>query len=352
MTPASGTAAAPATRLRINPFYVVGLAALVALPFILDAIYPVSSRYYLHLAVQILFWAFIYTGWSLMGRFGLVSLGHGAFTGIGAYVTVLLWNDAGLTPLIGIPVAVAAAVLVSQIVGYPSFRQRIRGHYFALLTLALTEFVRLAIVGLRDVTGGSLGTQPDRAGDGISLVAVQFEPDRVLAYFVALATWIVGLYVWHRVDRSMDRYALEAANVDEDAAASVGIDVTREKLKVTAISAGMCAFGGAMFGQYQMYIGPDTIAGLAISLNIVFACIVGGVGVMLGPTLGALLTQMLAETLRVGIASSETLRSALGSSALALDTAIYGLLLIVFIIYMPKGILGTVQDRFGRGRRR
>jgi branched-chain amino acid transport system permease protein len=89
---------------------------------------------------------------------------------------------------------------------------------------------------LRDYTGGSLGTQPARAGNGISLYAVQFEPDRVLSYYVVLALWAFGLVVWLRIDRSMDRYALDAANQDEDAAASVGIDVTREKLKVTAIS--------------------------------------------------------------------------------------------------------------------
>lgn len=325
-------------------FYACGLLALIAFPFGVRAVFPEAEKYYLHLAIQILLWAFIYTGWSLMGRFGLVSLGHAAFTGIGAYVTVLLWNNLGLTPLLGIPVAVALAVLLSQIVGYPCFLQRIRGHYFALLTLAMTEFVRLCIVGLRDLTGGSLGTQPRRYDDGISLYAVQFEPDRMLSYFVALVVWVIGLWIWLRVDRSMDRYALDAASQDEEAAASVGINVTREKLKVTAISAGMCAFGGAIYGQYQMYIGPDTIAGLAISLNMVFAAIAGGIWVLLGPTLGAVITQMLAETLRVTIQSSDTLKGWLGSGALSLDTAIYGLLLILFIIYMPKGILGTLQE--------
>ncbi len=329
---------------RFNPGYVIGLALMIAFPFIVTTFFPSSQKYYLHLAIQILLWAFIYTGWSLMGRFGLTSLGHGAFTGIGAYVTVLLWNNAGLSPLLGIPIAVVTAAVLGLLVGYPCFRQRITGHYFALVTLALTEFVRLVIVGMRDLTGGSLGTQPKRFGDGISLYAVQFEPDRMLAYYVALVMWVIGLYIWWRVDRSMDRYALDAASQDEDAAQSVGIDVTREKLKITALSAGMCAFGGAMFGQYQMYIGPDTIAGLSVSLNMVFAVIAGGMYVMLGPTFGAFFTQMLAETLRVAIQSSAWLKSTLGSSALALDSAIYGLLLILFIIYMPKGILGTAID--------
>src|SRR5690606_11100973 len=105
------------------------------------------------------------------------------------------------------------------------------------------EFVRLCIVGLRDYTGGSLGTQPVRYGDGLSLYAMQFETDRVLSYYVALALWLIGLALWRYVDRSMDRYALDAASQDEDAAASVGINVTREKLKITALSAGMCAVG-------------------------------------------------------------------------------------------------------------
>jgi branched-chain amino acid transport system permease protein len=328
--------------LRLSPAAVAGLAAVAALPLLVRFAFPASEKYYLHLLVQILLWAFIYTGWSLMGRFGLTSLGHGAFTGIGAYGAVLLWNFAGLTPWLGIPIAVVLASIVAVIVGYPCFRLRITGHYFALLTLALTELVRLCIVGLRDFTGGSLGTQPRRYGDGLSLYAVQFEPDRMLAFYIAFALWLLGLYVWLRVDRSMDRYALDAASQDEDAAASVGIDVTREKLKITALSAGMCALGGAVFAQYQMYIGPDTIAGLGLSLNIVFAVISGGMWVLLGPTVGAVFTQVLAEGLRVLIQGSETLKGLLGSSALSLDQMIYGLLLILFIIYMPSGILGTL----------
>jgi branched-chain amino acid transport system permease protein len=337
--------------LRLSPAGIAGLIAVAALPLLVRFALPASEKYYLHLLIQILLWAFIYTGWSLMGRFGLTSLGHGAFTGIGAYVTVMLWNFAGLSPWLGIPVAVALAALVGVIVGYPCFRLRITGHYFALLTLALTELVRLCIVGLRDYTGGSLGTQPARYGGGLSLYAVQFEPDRMLAYYIVFALWLLGLYIWLRVDASMDRYALDAASQDEDAAASVGIDVTREKLKITALSAALCALGGAVYAQYQMYIGPDTIAGLGLSLNIVFAVIAGGMWTLLGPTVGAVFTQVLAEGLRVAIQGSATLKSLFGNSALALDQMIYGLLLVLFIIYMPKGILGTGTDWWRRWRK-
>jgi branched-chain amino acid transport system permease protein len=336
--------------MKIRPSYIAGLAFLIAVPFLIRAIFPASEKYYLHMLVQIWLWSFIYTGWSLMGRFGLTSFGHGAFTGIGAYVTVLLWNFAGISPLFGIPVAVITAMVAGLLVGYPCFNLRITGHYFALLTLAFTEFVRLCLIGFRNYTGGSLGTQPKRYGDGLSIWAVQFESDRLLAYFIALLIWLVGLFIWNHVDKSMDRYALDAASQDEDAAASVGIDVTRAKLKISAISAAMCAFGGAMYGQYQMYIGPDTIAGLSISLNMVFACIAGGMGVLFGPTFGAFFTQILSEVLRVLIQGSGWLKSMFGSNALALDQGIYGLLLILFIIYMPKGVLGTLaQWRQKRG---
>jgi branched-chain amino acid transport system permease protein len=331
--------------MRLSRRAIVALIILIALPFLIRFFSGGSERYYLHLLIQIFIWSFIYTGWSIMGRFGLTSLGHGAFTGIGAYGCLLLWNYAGLSPWLGIPIAVAVAVVVALAVGYPCFHMRITGHYFALLTLALTEFVRLCIVGLRDYTGGSLGTQPKRYGDGLSLYAMQFETDRTVAYYVALALWLVGLIIWMRVDRSMDRFALEAASQDEEAAASVGVNITREKLKVTAISAAMCAVGGAIYAQYQMYIGPETIAGLSVSLNIVFAVIAGGLWVMLGPTVGAVFTQMLSEGLRVAVQSIAGLQSAFGSSILALDTLIYGLLLVLFIIYMPKGILGTFLER-------
>jgi branched-chain amino acid transport system permease protein len=110
----------------------------------------------------------------------------------------------------------------------------------------------------------------------------------------------------------------------------------------------MCAVGGAIYAQYQMYIGPDTIAGLGVSLNIVFAVIAGGMWVMLGPTVGAVFTQVLSEVLRVTIQSSAPLQKIFGSAVLALDTMIYGLLLILFIIYMPKGILGTILEWRGK----
>ena len=307
------------------------LALLVAMPWFGLGIYP------LHLMIMGLLWAYVYTSWAIMGRLGMVSFGHGAFLGIGAYSVVLLWNLYGISPLLGIFVAVALSLVVAFVIGYPCFRFKIVGHYFALVTLALSEVSRLIIVALRDATGGSLGVTPKPAlsgGASWSLIGLQFNDKRVWFYLI-LVCWLVALYIWHRVDRSMSRLALEAISEEEDAAASVGINVARTKLTITMLSAVMTCVGGALYAQYQLYINPETVSGISVSLQMVFGVIAGGMFVMLGPTVGAFLLLALSESLRVLI----------GNQVLGIDLSIYGLLLIVFIIFMPKGILGSLLNR-------
>ena len=301
----------------------VGLAILIALP-------AVVPPYFLHLLIQILLWAFIYTAWALMGRFGFVSFGHGAFMGVGAYVPALLWTYYGLTPWIGIPLGIALSMLLAVVIGYPCFRLRVVGHYFALVTLALSQVVLLSLVAARDVTGGSLGFTQRAVGH--SWYALQF-PEKSYFYGISIVVWLVGLYVWHHIDRGINREALEAISEDEDAAAAIGINVLREKLRVTVISAALTALGGAVYAQYMMYINPETVSGIAVSLQIVFAVIAGGVYSMLGPTVGSLLTLSLTEGLRVWF----------GTNFIGAANTIYGILLILCIIFMPQGIVGALK---------
>jgi len=305
----------------------VGIAAAIALPFVY------RNPYHLHILTLILIWSFAYTSWSVMGRFGLVSLGHGGFMGVGAYVTALLWNHLGVSPWIGIPSSMAAAGVLALIVGYPCFRFRITGHYFVLVTLALSGIVLQVITATRDYTGGSLGYTPNRA-TGNHWLALQFD-DKTTWYLIALLVWMVGLLVWRAIDRSIGRYAMEAISEDEDAAAAAGVNVTAEKLKITLISALMTAFAGALYCQYQMFISPDTVSGISVSLQMVFAAIVGGLYVSLGPTVGAVITILLAEGLRISF----------GANAVGWDNLVYGLLLVLFIIFLPKGILGSVVEK-------
>ncbi len=308
----------------------LALALLAAVPLFGVGNYP------LHLMILVLLWGYIYTSWSLMGRLGLVSFGHGAFMGIGAYVVVMLWNHYGISPWLGTIAAFAATAVTALVIGYPCFRFKIVGHYFALVTLALSEVARLIIVALRDQTGGSLGATPNSAlqeGATASLAALQFSDKRVWFYIV-LAVWLAGLWVWRLVDRSMGRIALQAISEEEEAAASIGIHVTRAKLQVTMISALMTCVGGVLYAQYQLYVNPDAVSGIAISLQMVFGVIAGGMFVRLGPTVGAAFTILLAEGLRYGF----------GNRFPALDLTIYGAMLVLFIIFMPKGILGAAEE--------
>lgn len=314
----------------------IGLAVLVAialLPFV-----PMGGmrQYVLHVVIQIFIWSFIGNAWSLMGRFGLVSLGHGAFLGVGAYTTTLLWNFYGLTPWLGMLVAMVAAVAVALVVAYPCSRFGIVGHYFGLVTLAMGEVIRLLLIAERDWTGGSLGLTLKAAGDA-SFVAIQYTDKRVF-FYGTFAVWLLGLWVWHRLDRSMARAAMEAIGEDETAAASVGIHVSRFKLGITALSAALTALGGVAYAQYIAYVNPETLAGVGVSLRIVFAVVLGGMYSLLGPTVGTALTISLSEYLRVKF----------GVHYIGMAETIYGLLLVIFIIFLPSGIYGSLRALFSR----
>ncbi len=311
--------------------WLVAATTAAALPFLGMPVYL------LHLAVQILLWGTVYTAWALMGRFGMMSLGHGGLLGIGAYVPALLWNFYGVTPWIGIPLAVALSVLVAVMIGYPCFRLRVVGHYFALVTLALSEVTERGIVAARNITGGSLGLTPN-AASGTSLFALQF-PDKRHFFLLALALWLFGLWVWHKIEGSMMRLSL-TASVEEDAAAAVGINVTAEKLKVLALPISLTALGGAMLAQYLMYLNPGTLSGVMVSLQMLFAAVVGGMYTALGPTVGSALTITLSEFLRI----------LFGTRFIGAANTLYGILLIVFTIFMPIGIWGFVGRRFAQRR--
>jgi branched-chain amino acid transport system permease protein len=313
-----------------------GLGLLAIVPFL-----PMGGmhQYVLHVVIQVFIWSFIGGAWALMGRFGLVSLGHGAFLGLGAYTTTLLWNAYGVSPWLGAVVALSATAVLGFLVAYPCSRFRVVGHYFGLVTLAFGEVIRLLIIAERDWTGGSLGLTLKAAASDTSLAAIQFADKRVF-YYGSLVVWLFGLWTWARLDRSMARAAMEAIGEDETAAASVGIHVTRFKLGITILSAVLTAVGGILYAQYITYVNPETLAGIGVSLRIVFAVVLGGMYSLLGPTVGTALTIALAEYLRV----------VFGLKFIGMAETIYGLLLVLFIIFLPSGIYGSVRAAVLRGR--
>jgi branched-chain amino acid transport system permease protein len=151
----------------------------------------------------------------------------------------------------------------------------------------------------------------------------------------------VGLFVWWRVDQGIGRVALDAISEDEIAAASSGINVMREKLRVTVISAALTALGGSLLTQYIQYVNPEVVSGVSVSLQIVFAAIAGGMGTLLGPTVGAFFTIVLNESLRI----------LFGIHFIGAANTIYGIMLILFIIFMPQGIVGLIEGMSARGAR-
>jgi branched-chain amino acid transport system permease protein len=308
---------------------------LLAIPaLLLLAALPLFAppEYLLHLLITAFLLGLACTGWAMMGRFGQVSFGHGAFTGIGAYGMAMLWNLSGVSPWIGIPVSVVLAAGAGALLGWPCFRLRVVGHYFALVTLAAGEIVRIFVTAAREITGGSLGMTPRLAPEA-AFSAMQF--NKAGFWWITLAAWAIGILVWHLQNRSMSAQALAAISEDEDAAASIGIRVAWEKLKVTVVSAALAALAGALMAQYRLYLNPETSAGLGISLQIVFGAIAGGMYGPLGPTLGAIFTIGLEEILRV----------LFGTGLIGAAPLIYGLLLVLFVLFMPRGLVGLLEGR-------
>ena len=290
-----------------------------------------QSPYLIHIGTLIFIWSFITTAWSYMGRFGLISLGHGAFLGLGAYTTGLLFNAYGLSPWIGMILGGAAAVLLAMVIGYACFRFGVIGDYFALVTLALGEVVALTLIAFRDITGGSLGFTLKSMGT--SLIAFQSE-EKIHFYYGSFVFLILALLVWKWIDRSPMQKAMRAIGEDEIAASTLGVGIIRYKMIITMISAFMTAIGGVLYAQYITYLNPHTLSGVPPSLEIAFKAILGGMFSLWGPTVGTFLIVSLEEYFRV----------AYGSTFVGFSQIIYGLALVLLIIFLPKGIYGSVQE--------
>jgi branched-chain amino acid transport system permease protein len=306
---------------------IVVFAAIAAFPYL------ARSPYFIHIGTLIFIWSFITTSWSYMGRFGLVSLGHGAFLGLGAYTSGLLFNFYGLSPWMGMLLGGLAAVSLAMVIGYGCFRFGVIGDYFALVTLALGEVVALTIIAFRDITGGSLGFT--LKSKGTSFLYLQSE-QKIHFYYLSLGFLILALLVWKWIDRSRMQKALRAIGEDEIAASTLGIGIIRYKMMITMISAFMTAVGAVLYAQYITYLNPHTLSGVAPSLEIAFKAILGGMFSLWGPTVGTALIVSLEEYFRV----------AYGSTFVGLSQIIYGLALVLLIIFLPRGIYGTLQDVF------
>jgi branched-chain amino acid transport system permease protein len=303
---------------------VVALLAL-ALPLLVRA--PTSRN----TAIVMLMTAQLGVAWNVLGGYaGQVSLGHAVFFGCGAYTSTWLLLSHGVSPWIGMLAGGVVSAALALAIGWPCFR--LRGHYFAMATIAVGEIVQ-AVVTNWDALGGAVGLYLPVQERGLR--GFVWNTTKVPYYYVALGLLAFSLLVNWAVVRSHLGYYLRAIKDEPDAARSLGVSLTRYKLVAIALSSFLAAAGGTLYAQKELYIDPGSVLPTSLSIKISLAAILGGVGTLLGPVVGAVVLTAIAE-------GSRTL---FGGTGRGTDLVIYGLLIVGFAVFKPEGILGLVGDR-------
>jgi branched-chain amino acid transport system permease protein len=309
------------------------LAALLAFPLVFTLPYPRDVM------IRIFLYAMLASAWNVLaGYCGQISLGHAVFFGTGAYASTVLatqdWLGVWASPWLGMLLGAALAVLLSQVIGYPVFR--LRGHYFAIATIAVGEIVQTLVINW-DGVGGARGLfVPIKRPD--SLINLQFHESKQTYYYIALALLLLALAINRWIVRSRTGYYFRAIREDQDAAAALGVPVARYKQRAMAVSAGLTAAGGTFYAQYVFFIDPESVLPLSLSILICLVAVLGGVGTLWGPLLGAAILVPLGEVTRIH----------LGGTGKALDLVVYGLLIMIISVIQPGGIMALFQ----RGLRR
>lgn len=315
----------------------VAVAGLAVLPLAVPAMVAVGLVAGANTVMNMLVFALIITlaaqGWNLAGGYGgQFSFGHAAFFGTGAYAQAILQTRYGINAWAALPAAVALGGLVGAVIGTLAFRARLRGSYFALVTLAFAEVFRI-LANAAPVTGGAAGTLvPLRIGAG----QFQFAAQEAF-YYLALAAVAAVLLANRAMERSRFGSWLVAVRENEDAARALGVDTLKVKLKAITLSAAVTALAGAFYTQKFLYIDANIAYGAWISVEALLAPIIGGIGTVFGPLIGAMALIGLGELAKTAI------HGLFGSAVPGVDLVVYGVLLIVVIAFAPRGLLGLIR---------
>ncbi|MGB3413192.1 MAG: branched-chain amino acid ABC transporter permease [Microbacteriaceae bacterium] len=295
-----------------------------------------QSNYWVRVLILVCIFGVASTGWNLLGGYASqFSLGHSVFFGIGAYATVIFQGKLGLSPWLSIPVGVAATVLVAVIVGWPSFK--LTGHYFALATLALFPVFHILASYFKDLTGGPSGISVPILESGIA--TLQFD-DPAQFFYVVATLLLLALVVSRWVKFSAFGLRLDAIRQNPEAARLAGVNMFNEKMKALVISAAVTSVAGSFYGAFLQFLDADTAFSWTITINIVLFAIVGGTRFWWGPALGALILIPLSEYASMQLTGN---LAALGQLA-------YGVLLIVLIIFQPRGLGGVLSNLWNRSQ--
>ena len=298
-----------------------------------------AGPYLMSVLIAALFFAYLGQAWNIMMGFaGQLSLGHTLYVGLGAYVSAALFVRWGVPPSLGLVPGVAAAVLAGAAVGALGFRFAVRGVYFALLTIAFAEFTRILFQHLPALGGtGGLFLPVDRR-TGVDLIALRGSP--LMFYYLILAMTAGVFLLCRALLASPLGYRWRAVRENYEAAQALGIDIVRAKLAAVMLSAGLTALGGVFFAFYYNALFPDQAFGMNRSIAIILAPIVGGLGTLFGPILGALILTPLGEAINRG-------SEALGLHAAGLDQLVYGVALVAIVRFRPDGVWPWLKNRLG-----
>ncbi len=301
---------------------VLGAAIAFAIPL------AVKSDFWVGFCITVLLSTLMASAWNVLGGFGgQFSFGHAAFFGTGAYTAAVLHISLGVNAWIAFAAAGIAAGAVGLVIGYLSFRYGLRGSYFALITLAFAEVLRIA-VGSVDFAGGGVGLYlPLQVG----IANMQFA-SKAGYYYVALALGAGAVAATRWLERSRLGAWLVAIRDNEDAARALGVDVLRCKLQAITLSGAMTGLGGAFYADYYLYLDPGLAFGPGISVEVLLAPIVGGLGTVWGPFVGAAALQLAGELAR-----------RLFGDAPGLSLVFYGVLLVIVVKFLPDGLIGLTR---------
>ncbi|CAH1650414.1 MAG: branched-chain amino acid ABC transporter ATP-binding protein/permease [Chelatococcus sp.] len=303
------------------------LAALFAIPVMID------DDFIFHIFVTLFIFAALSTAWNIVGGFaGQLSLGHAIFYGLGAYVGIILMNM-GITPWLGMFAGAAVSVIVAIAISYPCFR--LRGPFFALATIAFLEVFRVVALHFRDLTGGATGLMIPLKFGWEWMVFRERLPPLIIAFGMLLVCLAVAWWIRsHRIG-----FQLVATRERESAAKAAGVNTVKVRLIAVSVSAALTAMVGTFHAMYLTFIEPAAMFSLPLSIQIAMFALIGGIGTVFGPLLGAVLL----------VPISEVARGWLGAHALGLHGFVYGAVLILVVLFMPNGLMGLLARLNGNG---
>jgi branched-chain amino acid transport system permease protein len=307
-----------------------GLVLLAAL-LVLLLVFPMfASGYLLAVGFLVLYFAYVGQAWNIMMGFaGQLSLGHSLYVGLGAYAAAALYVHFGLSPWIGLLAALALCALAGAVIGFLAFRFGVSGVYFAILTIAFAEFARIGFDHFKWVQGSSGLFLPVTNYSQNDLWNLRGSP--VMFYYLMLALTAGAFVLCHALLRSRMGYYWLAIRESPEAAQALGVNLFRYKMIAVVISAAMTAVAGVVFAFYYNNLFPEQIFHISRSIELILGPIIGGIGTLAGPLVGALLITGLAEGMR-------ELMLQLGIEVPGVKQVFYGVCLLLVVMFLPDGV--------------